>query len=58
MKARLVPLYLDPGRDSDFDKQLTALHSLLADEAEILDPVALGSPLPRGRSGSLSAGAG
>ncbi len=46
MKARLVPLYLDPGRDSDFDKQLAALHVLLAEEAEILAPVALGSPLP------------
>ena len=25
MKARLVPLYLDPGRDDDFDKQLAAI---------------------------------
>ncbi len=46
MKARLVPLYLNPGRDGDFDKQLAALHGLLGDEAEILEPVALGSPLP------------
>ncbi len=30
MKARLVPLYLDPGRDDDFDKQLAALRTLLA----------------------------
>jgi hypothetical protein len=46
MKTRLVPLYFDPGRDSDFDTQLTALRSLLADEADILPPLPLGSPLP------------
>ncbi len=46
MKARLVPLYLDPGRDADFDKQLAALHSLLESEAEFLQPVALGAPVP------------
>lgn len=45
MKARLVPLYL-PGRDSDFDKQLEALRTLLHDCAELLSPVALGQPLP------------
>ena len=31
MKARLVPLYFDPGRDDDFDKQLAAIRTLLAD---------------------------
>jgi hypothetical protein len=46
MKARLVPVYFDPGRDEDFDKQAAALRTLLADEAELLSPVALGSPLP------------
>ncbi len=46
MKARLVPLYLDPGRDDDFDKQLAALRTLLADCAELLPPVALGRALP------------
>ena len=45
MKARLVPVYF-PGRDEDFDKQLNILQSLLVEEAEILSPVALGSPLP------------
>jgi hypothetical protein len=45
MKARLVPVYF-PGRDADFDNQVTKLKTLLADEAEILAPVALGSPLP------------
>ena len=42
MKARLVPLYLDPGRDDDFDTQLAAMRVLLADDVEFLDPVALG----------------
>ena len=46
MTARLVPVYFDPGRDQDFDKQLSTLQSLLADSAEILPPVALGQPLP------------
>ncbi len=45
MKARLVPVYF-PGRDADFDKQGARLSALLAEEAEILPPAALGSPLP------------
>ena len=39
MKARLVPLYFDPGRDSDFDRMLEALRPLLADRVELLDPL-------------------
>ena len=46
MKARLVPLYFDPGRDSDFDRMLEAIRPLLADRAELLDPLPLGAPLP------------
>lgn len=46
MKARLVPLYFDPGRDEDFDIQLARLKGLLADDAEFLSPSALGAPLP------------
>ncbi|MHC4404358.1 MAG: hypothetical protein ACYTG0_32285 [Planctomycetota bacterium] len=46
MKARLAPLYFDPGRDDDFDTQLRALGSLLDDHVELLGPVALGTPLP------------
>lgn len=46
MRARLVPLYFDPGRDDDFDAQLAALRTLLDREAEILEPVALGAPVP------------
>jgi hypothetical protein len=43
--ARLVPIYF-PGRDDDFDTQVNNLKVLLADDAEILGPIALGSPLP------------
>ncbi len=46
MKARLVPVYFQSGKDADFDKQFAALKTLLFDEAEILDPVPLGSALP------------
>src|SRR5258708_35066373 len=46
MRARLVPVYFKSGQDADFTKQVDKLKSLLADEAEILEPVALGSPLP------------
>ena len=46
MKARLVPVYFDPGRDSGFDEQVAVLKSLLGGKAELLEPVALGRPLP------------
>jgi len=44
MKARLVPVYF-PGRDADFDIQVARLTDLLAEDAEILPPVALGAPI-------------
>lgn len=44
-KARLIPLFF-PGRDSAFDAQVAALRNLLAEEAEVLEPAALGSALP------------
>jgi len=46
MRARLVPVYFDPGRDDDFDTQLVRLKELLADDALFLEPVALGAALP------------
>ena len=46
MKARLVPVYFDPGRDADFDRQRDALGRLLGDVADLVPPVALGRPLP------------
>src|SRR3984957_18097908 len=46
MKAILLPLFFDPGRDQGFDNQLGILRELLAREADILPAVALGSPLP------------
>ena len=46
MKARLVPVYFKSGRDDDYQQQVNRLVALLAEEAEILEPVALGSFLP------------
>jgi hypothetical protein len=46
MKARLVPLYFRSGMDDDFKKQLANLETMLAEEADILEPTALGSRLP------------
>ncbi len=46
MKATLVPLYFQSDQDLDFVNQVATLRGLLADEAEILAPVALGAPLP------------
>ncbi|MBW7959526.1 MAG: hypothetical protein H3C69_08190 [Candidatus Promineofilum sp.] len=46
MKAKLVPVYFDPGRDEDFDIQLARLNELLADVAEFLPPAPLGGTLP------------
>jgi hypothetical protein len=45
MKPRLIPLTF-PCRDADFDQQLTNLHHLFDEYADILEPIALGSPLP------------
>ncbi len=47
MKARLAPLYFDPGRDEGFDRQLAALRLVLSgEEVEFLPPVPLGAELP------------
>ncbi len=46
MKAKLVPVYFKTAEDPDFAAQLRKLHELLADEAEILEPVLLGTNLP------------
>jgi hypothetical protein len=46
MKARLVPLYFMSGMDDNYKAQLDRVKELLADVAEILPSVALGSPLP------------
>jgi hypothetical protein len=46
MKARFVPVYFQSADNPDFLKQVTVLRTLLAAEAEILEPVALGSALP------------
>jgi hypothetical protein len=47
MKARLVPVFFQSGRDEDFDTQVENLASLLENEADILEPVPLGKTLPQ-----------
>jgi hypothetical protein len=46
MRARLVPLFFESAQDPDFARQVGILKNLLADVAEIGEPVALGAPLP------------
>lgn len=46
MKARLVPVCFRSGMDEGFRSQLSNLSGLLAEEAEILPPIPLGTPLP------------
>ena len=45
-KAILAPVYFKSGRDDDYNRQLEAIKTLLADEAELLEPVALGTQIP------------
>lgn len=46
MKAILVPVYFKNADDPDFVKQLAAIQPLLAEVAELRDPVKLGDPIP------------
>lgn len=46
MKTTLVPVYFDPGRDSDFEIQLNHLKDLLSNEVEFMPPAPLGAHLP------------
>jgi hypothetical protein len=46
MKARLVPLFFKTADRKEFDTQLITLKKLLTDEADILEPVETGAPLP------------
>ena len=46
MKASLIPLYFDPGRDAEFDQQVGVLKNLLGNDAEILPELPLGANLP------------
>ena len=46
MKARIVPLFFDSLRDDAFEAALATVSGLLRDEAEFLEPVALGAKLP------------
>jgi hypothetical protein len=44
-KATIVPLYFDPGRDEEFDEQLTRLREMIGDLVEFADPVPLGGEI-------------
>ncbi|NQT59736.1 MAG: hypothetical protein HQ557_12205 [Bacteroidetes bacterium] len=46
MKARIVPLYFKKEKTEKFEIQLQRLRSLLENDAEFLQPAALGSSLP------------
>jgi hypothetical protein len=46
IKARLVPIYFQSGKDEEYENHLRTLKQLLVEEAEILDPVQLGASLP------------
>lgn len=48
MKATLVPVHFKSGMDAEFTKHLAIVKDLLAAEAEVLPPVALGGKLPAG----------
>jgi hypothetical protein len=45
-KALLAPVYFQSGRDADYERQVATLRALLAESAEVLEPTALGAPLP------------
>ncbi|HXL01793.1 MAG TPA: hypothetical protein PK016_01535 [Candidatus Atribacteria bacterium] len=47
MKANLIPLYFKSGKNDEFLAQVQNLKKLLAEEAIIGEPLALGSPLPQ-----------
>ena len=46
MKVTLIPVYFDPGRDENFDKNLNIAKDLLKEEVEFTSPLPLGSDLP------------
>ncbi len=46
MKAKIVPIYLRKPDDPSFVTQVEKLRTLLADEADIVEPVKLGDPVP------------
>jgi hypothetical protein len=47
MKITLIPVYFDPGRDKNFDKHLSIVKDLLKQDAEFIEPYALGTTLPK-----------
>lgn len=53
MKAKLVPLYFDPGRDENFDIHLKLVKEFLKNEADFLAPVPVGKPMPAEADGGI-----
>jgi len=53
MKASLTPVYFKTPQDQDFVKQLNALRTLFAQDADILEPMALGTPVPEKADGVI-----
>lgn len=45
-KAKLVPVFFDPGKDENFEIHLNIAKNLLKDEAEFMQPVAIGKEIP------------
>jgi len=46
MKARLLPMFFKTADRDEFDTQLKVLTNLLSEDAEVLKPIKVGSPLP------------
>jgi len=53
LKAKLVPVYFRSGIDGEYINQLETLKKLISDEAYIMSPIPLGSPVPRDADGIL-----
>lgn len=53
MKATLQPISFTPEPDQGFSTQMAALKSLLVAEAEFLEPLPLGAPIPEGADAAV-----
>jgi len=53
LKAKLAPVYFKSGRDEAYDNQLEIVKELLKEEADILESIPLGSPVPEEADGVL-----
>jgi hypothetical protein len=46
MKITIAPLFFNPGRDDEFDVQVSRLKVVFSDLADFHDPIELGTPIP------------